>query len=127
MPLASTAILRDKRTMGVFSKAKDRVLEQMALKYLNTRLLEPYGQATRLRLNSEEKSIHVEVELKGETEPVQVELTGYDVRRHGTRYFATVKEIRTSRDWLTTLAQTRVCNSRFELPAQVARLLIVAL
>ena len=113
--------------MGVFSKAKDRVLEKMALKYLNTRLLEPYGQATCLRIDSAEKSIQIEVELKGETEPVQIELSNYEVHKDGTRYFAMVKEIRTSREWLTALARDRLCNSRFELPAQVARLLIVAL
>jgi hypothetical protein len=115
------------RTMGVFSKAKDRVLEQMALTYLNGGPLEPYGKATRLRVNSTDKSIQIEVELKGETTPVQVELIDYDIRKQGERYLASVKEIRTSREWLTTLAQTRFCNQRIELPDQVGRLLFVTL
>jgi len=38
-----------------------------------------------------------------------------------------VKEIQTSREWLTTLARQRVCNSPFELPPQVGRTLMMAL
>ena len=113
--------------MGIFSNAKDRMLEQMALSYLNTKLLEPYGRATLLRINTVEKSVHVEVELKGETTPVSVELTEYDLTKKGERYFVMVKEIQTSREWLTTLARQRVCNSPFELPPQVGRTLMMAL
>lgn len=128
MLLASTAILRDmKSTMGIFSNAKDRMLEQMALTYLNTNLLEPYGRATQLRINSAKKSVHVEIELKGETTPVKVELTEYDLTKEGERYFVVVKEIQTSREWLTTLAREQVCNSPFELPSQVGRMLMMAL
>ena len=113
--------------MGVFSKAKDRVLEQMALSYLNSKWLEPYGQATSLRIDSAARAITVEVELKGETKPVRIEILDYDIRQEGDRYFAVVKEIRTSREWLTVLAREQLVKSQFELPAKVARLLMFAL
>ena|ERR1043166_4873991 len=113
--------------MGVFSKAKDRVLEQAALPYLNATWLAPYGRATRLELDSKAKIIRLEVELNGETKPLQVEILDYEIKRDGERYFATVREIRTSRAWLTALAKNQLRQPRFELPPQVGRLLLLAL
>jgi len=113
--------------MGILAKAKDKVLEQMALKYLNSNLLEPYGKATCLQIDSAEKSIRLEVELKGESVPVHVEVDDYEILKEDEHYFATFKEVRTSREWLTTLARTHFCKERIELPDQVGRLLFVAL
>jgi hypothetical protein len=113
--------------MGLFSRAKDRALEKVALPFLNTKLLAPYGRATHLHLDSKAKSIRVEVELNGENSPVEIEILKYEIRKQGDRYFALVHEIRTSREWLTTLAATQLRDARFELPAQLGRLLQLAL
>ncbi len=113
--------------MSVFSNAKDRLIEQVALSYLNGTLLAPYGRATRLRIDSAAKTIDLEVVLKGEAAPLQIEITDYEIRKRGDRYFATLKEVRTSREWLTTLARAQLNEKRFELPPQVGRLLMRAL
>jgi len=113
--------------MGIFSKAKDRVVEQAALSYLNSQLLAPYGKATRLSLDSKAKTIHIEAELKGETGPIEIEVLDYQITRDGERYFVLVKEIRTSREWLTTLAANHFCNLRFELPGRIGQFLKLAL
>src|SRR5262245_42682896 len=113
--------------MGILSNAKDRVLEQMALAYLNKNLLAPYGRATSLRIDSSAKTICIEAELKGESSPVKIEVTDYEIKPDGARYFAQVKGVRTSREWLTTLAMKHLRNVPFELPAQVGSLLVRAL
>jgi len=113
--------------MGIFSNAKDRVVERAALTYLNQSLLAPYGKATSLRLDSAARTLRVEVELKGENQSVEVDIVGYEITREGEQYYATIREVRTSREWLTTLASTQLQNRRFELPAEVGRLLILAL
>ncbi len=113
--------------MGVFSNAKDRLVEQVALSYLNGTLLGPYGRATSLRLNSTAKTISIAVELKGERAPLQIEITDYEISKDGDRYFAIVKGIRTSREWLTALAKNQLPNGRFELPPEAGRLLMRAL
>ena len=113
--------------MGILSSAKDRVVEQVALSYLNSKLLAPYGRATDLRIDSTEKTISVEVQLNGESVPVKVDITSYDISREDDRYFATIKEIQTSREWLTALARNKLLNERFERPAQAGRLLTQAL
>ena len=110
--------------MGILSNAKDRVVEQVALAYLNGKLLKPYGRATRVRIDSTAKTISIETELKGETAPVKIEVRDYEIRQDGSRYLAKVKEIRTSREWLTILASKHLRNVPFELPAQVGQLLM---
>jgi hypothetical protein len=112
---------------GIISNAKDRLIEQAALAYLNRSLLQPYGRATSLRVDSSEKTILIEAELKGESSPLQIELVDYVISQDGEDYFVTVKGIRTSREWLTTLAQNELLNRRFKVPAKTGRLLMQVL
>jgi hypothetical protein len=110
--------------MGFLSNARDRVAERTALSYLNGTWLAPYGRATNLRLDSGTKTISIEVALKGEASPVQIEITDYEITKDGERYFAMVKGIRTSREWLTALAENHLLNRRFELPSQAGSVLM---
>lgn len=113
--------------MGILSQTKDRVIEQVALAYLNNTLLAPYGRATQLRINSTAKTISLSAELKGEASPLEVEITDYEIHQEGADYFARIKTIRTSREWLTALAVNRLQNVSLKLPAQVGGLLALTL
>jgi hypothetical protein len=113
--------------MSLFSKAKDRLVEPLALAFLNTTVLKPYGQVTSIRIDSMAKNIRARVELKGEATPIEVEITQYTIRPEGERYFAEVRGIRTSREWLTILATNHLQNVPVELPAQLGRILSHAL
>jgi hypothetical protein len=113
--------------MGFFSNAKDRMLEGVALSYLNGNIIGPYGRATSLRLDSDARNIQIELELKGETAPVHIEVIGYELTQEGEKYYASAKEIRTSREWLTAVAKDRLSNRRHEIPAHAGRMLMQAL
>ncbi len=110
--------------MGFLSNAKDRMVETMALQYANASLLAPYGRATRLQLDSAAKNIRLELELKGEATSIQIEIRDYELSSEGGRYFATAREIVTSREWLTQLAADRLANQRLEIPANAGALLM---
>ena len=109
--------------MGLFSGVKDRMIEYAALSYLNTKLLEPYGRATSLEVDSAARTLRINIELKGETAPVELEITKYEITEEAGRYFAVVQEVRTSREWLTALARDQFCNRRFELGPKAGPLL----
>jgi len=113
--------------MSIFTRTKDRVVEQLALSYLNTKLLAPYGRATEVQIDSTAKQIRIRAELNGEATPLEIEITDYTIRQEGNRYLAEIKNIRTSRAWLTTLAENRLRNVPLELPPQVGQVLIHAL
>ncbi|HHY84222.1 MAG TPA: hypothetical protein GYA07_01615 [Verrucomicrobia bacterium] len=103
---------------------KDRMTEQVALAYLNGNLLAPYGRATRLEIHSADRRLRIEVELRGETAPLEVEIGGYDISCEGERYFIGVKEVRTSREWLTAMARDQFGKGPLEVPASAGRWLM---
>jgi hypothetical protein len=113
--------------MGLLSEMKDRLVEQAALSYLNNKLLAPYGHATGLRIESAAKKLQLEVELKGESAPIHIEIADYEISNEDGNYFVVIKEIQTSREWLTSLARDQLVDKRWQLPAQMGQLLMRAL
>jgi hypothetical protein len=110
--------------MSLVSDCKDRVLEKMALPVLNNSILQPYGRAMKLRIDSAAKTVVVELELKGEPELVQLQINKYELIRAEDGSYAIIKDLRTSKEWLTTLAERHLLNRRLKLPPQAANLLL---
>ena len=106
--------------MSLLSSCKDRVLEKMGLPILNKSLLQPYGQATSLRIDSSAKTVEVSLALKGETEPLQLQIKQYELIKEGEASYLIVKDIQTSKAWLTILAEQHLLNRRLALPPQAA-------
>ncbi|HEY9508449.1 MAG TPA: hypothetical protein VIV82_01180 [Verrucomicrobiae bacterium] len=110
--------------MSFFANAKDRLIEQGALSYLNTQILAPFGRATSLRLDTSARTLSVELELNGEVTPVKIEITDYELVQEADRYFLKVRHVQTSREWLTGLANARFCGQRIQIPEQAGRWLM---
>jgi len=113
--------------MGFLSDSKDRLLEKTLLPILNSSVLKPYGSATKLAINSTAKTIELELNLNGETEPVGIHITDYEVIKGETDSYAVIKNLQTSRAWLTTLAEQHLLNKRVKLPPQAAGLILLLL
>ena len=113
--------------MGIFSRAKDRLIEQMGLTYLNGRLLAPYGRATKLRIDSKLKTLSIDAQLNGEVAPIRIDLIDYEVTKKGGSYFAEVSQIQTSREWLSKLVTDKLIPIKLKLPPALGRLLFHAL
>ena len=109
--------------MGIFSNSKDRLTEKLALPLLNKSILAPYGKATRLSLNSAAKTVELELQLTGERELVRLQVTRYELTKEGDNAYAIIREIQTSREWLTTLAGQHLLNRRLKLPSRVNSLI----
>ena|SRR5688572_19516946 len=107
--------------MGFFSASKDRLVETMAPGVLNTGMLAPYGRVTDLKLNSATGELDVTLDLKGEVEPLRVHIQKYDLSEDAGRTFLTIRQIVTSRAWLTALAENLALNRPLELPPEVAK------
>ena len=95
-------------------------MESMATPMINNSLLKPYGQATSLRLNSSEKSAAITLALKGESQPVEINIGKYELIPEGGKVYLILHAVTTSREWLTTLAQEHLINKKLELPEQAA-------
>ena len=110
--------------MGFFSDAKDRVVEATALSMINKSFLEPYGKATKLRIDSTAKAVVVELDLKGETSLLEVRINNYELIKAEDGCYGIVHEMTTSRAWLTTLAEQQLLGRRLKIPPQAAKLLL---
>ena len=109
--------------MGFLSASRDRLLESVGLAALNRSALQPYGRVTALKLNSQEKSLELTLELKGEREPLSLRLQDYEVIQEDGAACLVVQRVTTSREWLTALANDYAVGRRFKLPPEAAALI----
>lgn len=108
-------------TEGLLSPmgAKDWLIEKTAVAMLNQSVLRPYGTLTRLKLDTGNCSVEAELDLKGESVPVRIQVPQYELIEENGATYLVIKSISTSRDWLTTLARDFAVDRRFELPESV--------
>ncbi len=103
--------------------AKDWLIEKAGMALLNQAMLKPYGTLTRLKLDTTARTIEADLELNGETQPVNVQVREYELRESEGRATVVLKDIHTSRDWLTTLMKNFVVDREFALPDSVKKFL----
>ncbi len=83
-------------------------------------LIQEYGRVLKLNVNSQDKSIDLEVMLEGELEPISVKIGRYTVTEENGKKFITVDNIETSRAWLNKVANNFLNGKRFALPQKYA-------
>lgn len=103
--------------------AKDWLVEKAGMALLNQAVLKPYGTLTRLKLDTTARTIEADLELNGETQPVNVQVREYELRESAGRVTVVLKDIHTSREWLTTLMKNFVVDKEFTLPDSVMKFL----
>lgn len=109
--------------MGFLSDAKDRLVENVAPAILNGSALKPYGRIVQLKLNSREKRMEASLELKGEAEPVRVQVDHYELIWEEGRLLLSIQAISTNKEWLTNLALHFLKEKRILVPPDVAKVL----
>lgn len=96
--------------------AKDWLIQKAAVAMLNQSIFRPYGNIKDLKLDTTGRSIEAEVELNGESQAVRIQVPEYEIIEEGDTAYFIVKEISTSREWLTALARNYAVGRRFEIP-----------
>lgn len=112
--------------MGTFTniarQGKDRAVSR-ALEALGQRYAEKFGKIVELKLDSANKEIHLDILLKGESDPVTIHVKRYDILSEGGRHFIVAGDITVSREWMEALAREYVSGRRFEIPDTYSRAL----
>jgi hypothetical protein len=96
--------------------AKDWLIEKTVVAMLNQSVLKPYGALKELKLDTKQRTINAELELKGEAEPVRIQISEYELIDEDDAAYLVLKGITTSREWLTTLARDFAEDRRLKLP-----------
>lgn len=84
------------------------------VKYILNQKLKRYGRMLKLDID-DNKSISLELKLKGETSPILVNIGKYEILS-GQVSGIKLSEISTSREWITELIQTLYPNPIIEFP-----------
>ena len=84
-----------------------------------------YGTMTTIQIDSTAKTIHLELELKGEASPVQIDVKSYELSSDGGETFIELGEIQTSREWINHLINDFLPPEKkcFKVPGAVKALL----
>ena len=108
----------------MFRKMKDATLSKGVKIAINHKVKE-YGKMIKLNLDSDNKTIELELMLDGEKEPLHVKVNHYKLSQENNRHYLVAENIVTSRAWINTVASQYLHGQKFEIPEEYAKLLKV--
>ncbi|MEA3491354.1 MAG: hypothetical protein U9R27_05585 [Campylobacterota bacterium] len=110
----------------MLKKMKDKALSKgVQIAINNSRKFKEYGEMLKLNLNSEQKSIEIEVMLDGEKEPLAMRVNKYEIIEEDGKYMIRVHGIETSRAWINAVASSYLEGKSFDISAELAKMLKV--
>jgi hypothetical protein len=89
---------------------------------LNTRL-RGIGELTELSIDTKKRASRLRLDLLGETEPIEIHITEYAVRRRGEAATVTIVGATASRAWLAAALREFVVGHSFSIPANAGAVL----
>jgi hypothetical protein len=78
---------------------------------------------THLAIDTTNKRVHVRLELVGEQEPVEIDITRYHLEHHPGAAQIRIEEASASRPWLNVALREFVIGQSFPIPPKVEKLL----
>lgn len=84
-------------------------------KYFNHNF-KSFGVMTNLQIDSANKRASLDLDLKGETQPLRVTINRYELTSEGGQTFIEFKEVDTSREWINYLAGQFLKGRKFAVP-----------
>ena len=78
---------------------------------------------TELSIDTKKKSLRARLELAGENEPIEIEITKYHLQSDISGMQLTIEDASASREWLNVALREFVIGETFPVPAKAASLL----
>ena len=97
--------------------SKDATNSALFKTIINT-AIKSYGSVIAFKIDSKDKSFLMELMLKGETQPVRIEITRYEFKRHDEKSFVIIYNLKANREWMQTVMEFALLNKEFELPSK---------
>ncbi len=89
--------------------------------------LEKYGSMLNFSVHPETKTIDAEILLKGESSPIKLTLSGYDISGSAEKPTLRIAKVTASREWLEVVLREFVEGKAIDLPPKAAPLLKILL
>lgn len=94
---------------------KDTLVSKGAEKVVNT-LLEDMGRVSGLSIDSKNKAIKLVVDLKGESQPVNINIMEYEIHEERSRNYITIHKLHASREWMNIAFDKYLKGKKIEIP-----------
>ncbi len=78
---------------------------------------------TELSIDTKKKTVRLRLELLGEAEPVEVQITKYSLKNKGEEARLVIEDATASREWLAVALREFVVGQSFPVPAKAGVLL----
>ncbi len=78
---------------------------------------------TELSIDTKKRRVRVRLELLGEAEPIEVEITKYSLKNKESAARLTIEEATASREWLNVALREFVVGRTIDIPAKAGTLL----
>ena len=85
--------------------------------------LKGIGEMTELSIDTKKRRVRVRLELLGEAEPIEVEITKYNLKNKDSGARLTIEEATASREWLAVALREFVVGRTIDIPAKAGALL----
>ena len=107
---------------GLFQRSKDATVGFAARVAINARL-RGIGEMTELSIDTKKKTVRLRLDLIGENEPIDIEITKYLLRTSERGAQLTIEGATASRQWLDVAIQQFVIGQTFPVPPKAVALL----
>jgi hypothetical protein len=102
---------------------KDAALRSLARQYINSKISDEYGIVTKLEIDRTKKTIQAELDLKGENQPIVVDVRAYELIAAPDKTLIRLADVKISKEWVNALYQRFGRDRTFEVPDVVKALL----
>jgi len=85
--------------------------------------LKGIGEMTELSIDTKRRHVRVRLELRGEAEPIEVEITKYSLDNEDSPARLTIEEATASREWLAVALREFVVGRTIDIPPKAGALL----
>jgi len=107
-----------------FNPAKDYLIAGAVRLWFN-QAKKHYGNMTHINIDSQKRSLDIELDLKGEATPLQINIKNYRLIDESGETYIELSDITTSREWINALLgdYPDLEKRRYKVPAAVKVLL----
>jgi len=95
---------------------KKKLVNSDKVRDLLNPFVKDYGEVIEFCLKPDKREIHFKVLLVGEQEPIDVDILGYDLIDDAENPCIVIKQCKTSRQWMTALADKFLCGKALPIP-----------
>ncbi len=114
---------KGKINMSIFTEGKDKIISK-GLKTFANIIINDYGKITDFAANTKNKTITLNVLLKGEKEDLQITFSNYSVISDDKNTYFKFDSIRTTREWLNILFEKKLSKileeNKIQIPGYIA-------